>query len=83
MKHTATPLLPAIFLSLLLAAPLAHADYLCSYQARISGRDKFNSKGTPVSLSLNASFHKTVYVLNVIGSHTSATGLPLLFVYRF
>ena len=53
MKHPAT-LLPAIVMCLLLGAPVAaHADYLCSYQARISGRDKFNSKGTPVVSGIN------------------------------
>ena len=56
MKHTATtPLLPALFAALLLAAPAAHADYLCSYQARISHQDKFNSNGTPVVSGYNKS----------------------------
>ena len=55
MKRTTTPLLSAVFLCLLLGAPAAHADYLCSYQARISGRDKFNSKGTPVVSGINKS----------------------------
>ena len=53
MKHT-TLLLSALSLCLLLGAPAAYADdILCSYQARISGRDKVNSKGTPVVSGIN------------------------------
>ena len=54
MKHMPSPLLSALFLCLLLGAPMAHADNIqCSYQARISGRDKVNSKGTPVVSGIN------------------------------
>lgn len=56
MKRTPSSLLSALLVCLLVGAPMAHADTLqCSYQARISGRDKVNSKGTPVVSGINKS----------------------------
>ena len=45
----------AALCAVLCAAPALAGEYMCSYQARISDQDKFNSKGDPVVTGANKS----------------------------